>query len=297
LAAAGLVVVLALTSLFWPRAEMSATAPRLLVFDGSGVEDRVDGVFGRLRDVLGHYLDERSRGGMQLVVVRTVAEFKAELALGPAFVLAPDGLALRVSGQNYVPLVVGRRPAPRNLRPSGVVVYRRSAGDVAAPWLVHARRTVFGDSLSLTATGVLRTTGRTSHPRGCAYGPDVYDHGPALHALRLGGFDYAVVREWDAERFREAGLLPATEFGIRDLVAPVPDTVLLAARSLPARIRLDCGDGLSSVGRQAGNQTGEEREFQNALGAVNLAGFNLLLEPDFEAVRKNFEQDWLPGRD
>ncbi len=292
-AAAVLVVLLALGALLWPQARQQSHAHTLLVFDTSGDQARVTHVFGPLRE----YLANLGEGDLALVVVRTVGEFRTQLAVEPDFILAPDGLALTAAAGQYLPLVVGRRAAPRNLRPRGVLVYRRSAGDQVEPWLTHAGVTVFGDSLSLTAVGVLRAGGETDWRRECASGPDPYDHGPVLHALRLGGFDYAIVRQWDADRFFAEGLLPRRQFGVRDLIAPVPDAVLMVSRQVPRHVRLRCGEGLSALGRQQGDEAPRERELRLALAELHLVGFNLLLEPDFELVRKNFPGDWLLGLD
>jgi len=293
MAAGVLVVVLALGALFWPRNGARDPVHTLLVFDASGDRARATGLFRDMRA----YLSSLTESNLDLVVVRTTGEFRDRLANAPDFVLAPDGLALQVPVQRYLPLVVGRRPAPRNLRPRGVLVYRQSGGDIVDPWRTHASATVFGDSLSLTAVGVLRAAGDRRWPAGCTFGPDPYDHGPVLHALRLGGFDYAVVRQWDAERFFSAGLLPRAQFAVRDLVAPVPDAVLLVSREVPRHIRLRCGEGLIALGRQPGDEAPLEQKLRLALAEMHLTGFNLLLEPDFELVRKIFPGDWLPGAD
>ena len=293
MAAAVLVVLLAVGALLWPRSTEHNHPHVLLVFDASGDQSRQARVYDGLRE----FLVSLEAGALDLVVAGTVTEFKARLAELPDFVLAPDGLALQVPPTQYLPLVAGRRAAPRNLRPRGVLVSHRAAAGDSEPWRSQPESTVFGDSLSLTAVGVLRGPGRTGWDRKLSCGPDTYDHGPALHALRLGGFSHAVVRQWDADRFFAEGLLNHDHYVVRDLVAPVPDAVLLVSRQLPRHVRLRCGEGLSALGRQQEDEAPLARDLRLALGELHLSGFNLLLEPDFELVRKNFAQDWLPKAD
>lgn len=294
LAAAGLVVLLAAGSLLWPRSSGQDAAHALLVFDSSGDLGRVAAVY----EPLCAYLTEFSGAALELSVVRTVSAFEAQLGTRPDFVFAPDGLALTAPVVQYLPLVVGRRSAPRNLRPRGVLVYRVAAGEVAAPWLSHAERTVLGDSLSLVATGALRSETGAQRRRQCAAGPDPYDHGPVLHALRLGGFDFAVVRQWDAERFFNEGLLDESVFAVRNLVGPAPDAVLLVSRQVSRHQRLRCGEGLSGLGRHSSDAEAPlARDLRAGLAGLHLAGFNVLMEPDFELVRRNFGGDWLSGAD
>ena len=131
----------------------------------------------------------------------------------------------------------------------------------------------------------------------CAWGPDPYDHAPALHAARLGGFDYALVRQWDAERFFSSGLLSPVEWGIELLTIPVPDIVLFASRSVPGRIRLQAGEGLAALGRNGQEQPPVTRELQQGIAGLNLVGFNHLVEPDFDLVRRNFVGNWPPAED
>jgi len=293
LAAAALVVVLALGALLWPRGVDLKRTHTLLVYDSSGSAARTVRVFAPLRE----YMREMVDGPLELVVVRSVPAFRTRLAEQPDFIFAPDGLALQAAGEQYGPLVVGRRAAPQNLRPRSVLVFRRSAPDEPEPWRTRTGATVFGDSVSLTGVDVLRAAADTSWPPSLACGPDPYDHAPVLHALRLGTFDFAVVRQWDADRFFSEGLLDQGRFGVRSLVGPVPDVVLLASRRVPQRVRLRCGEGLSSLGRLPDSGNPRRRELDRALRDLDLAGFNLLLEPDFESVRKNYPRDWLPGGD
>lgn len=291
LVAAAIVVLLALGAAFLPHRSARSQDHTLLVFDSSGSEARLKDFLEPLRDLL-------SRGddaALQLKRVTTIGAFQAVLATEPDFVLAPDGVALGLSQESFLPLAVGRRPAPYNLRPRSVLVFRRAAGELPAPWLTRPAATALGDSLSLVGTGVLRQQGLDDVPAGCVCGPDPYDHGPVLHALRLEAFDYALVRQWDAERFFKAGLLDPAEFGVRKLVAPVPDMVLMVSRQVPQGVRLRCGERLSELGRQQGRDDPLGETLSRGLAGLHLVGFNLLLAPDLELVRQSFPGRWLPG--
>jgi hypothetical protein len=265
----------------------------LLVYDSSGDSART----ARVYEPLLAFLNETATIPLDLAVAETRNAFDENVAAGPDFILCPDGLGLQLDSGSFVPLVVGRRAAPRNLRPRGVLVYRKTAGLVADPWLNRPAATVFGDSVSLTATGMWRRTGNA--PSGgpvqmssCAWGPDPYDHAPVLHAARLGAFDYALVRQWDADRFFAEGLLSPQEWDVEIMTVPVPDIVLFAARSVTAQTRLALGDGLSNLGRDSEEATPAAGVLRQALTFLNLAGFNLLVDPDFELVRRNFAEDW-----
>lgn len=286
--AAVAVLVLALGGLVWPRSRPPADAIPLLVFDPSGRADRAERVYGPLAAVLG-----RATG-------RTVAprvllhsgELAAAAAAAPCFVLAPDGLALALDRDRFAPVVVGRGEVPRNLRPRGVLVWRRSVGDVPEPWRTRPERTVLGDTISLAAAGVLAfSAGPRGRPPRLAAGPDPYDHGPVLHAARLGAYDYALVRQWDADRFFASGLLDATVWGVRTLTPPVPDIVLMASRELPRGPRLEAGDALAAVGRQD-QPDGDSARLAAGLDRLQLAGFNLLIDPDLDLVRGLLASGW-----
>ncbi|MBK8165893.1 MAG: hypothetical protein IPK64_08005 [bacterium] len=291
------VLLLAAAASWWPR-----TAPRpggvvVVVLDPTGDERRLASTW----PALGRVLAGPDRVVPQLEVARTRTRF-AELLPGADFAICPDGVALGLDAGAWAPLAAGRRSAPRNLRPRGVLVSRRQAGHEAdlasAPWLARPASVIFGDSLGLAATGSLRPAGVPGNavPAGGAWGPDPYDHAPALHALRLGAFEHALVRQWDAERFRAQGLLPDADWTITELTVPVPDLVVLAARRLPAPERLALGERLAGIGRELTDLTPDERELASALPNVGLAGFNLLIDPDFDLVRAQFAADWPPDR-
>ncbi len=289
-AAALFVALLAGAATWWPRPAERNAGPVVVVLDPVGDERRALSVW----PALGRVLADGTGAPAEVVVTRSLAEFRGLAAARPDFLVCPDGVALGLDGARWLPLAAGRRPAPRNLRPRGVLVSRTGSDTTAAPWLADPATVIFGDSLSLCATGALRPgDGPASGvPTGVAWGPDPYDHGPALHALRMGAYSHAVVRQWDAERFLAQGLLESGGWSVRDLTVPVPDLVVLAARDLPAAERLARGDRLAGIGRETTDRTPAERDLAAALPAVGLAGFNLLVEPDFELVRRNFAADW-----
>ena len=289
--AALLVLLLAAGAIWWPRPPDRVAGPVFVVLDPVADERRASLAWPALARVLA----AESRTAPQVVVARSRAEFLELLEAGPDFLVCPDGVALAVPAQDYVPLAAGRRAAPRNLRPRGVLVSRRGAEDGEFPWVSNPRFVIFGDSLSLSATGVLRAAsggGAAPMPDGCSWGPDPYDHGPALHALRLGAYAHAVVRQWDLERFRAQGLLADADWTVREVTVPVPDLVLLAARRVPAGARVAVAERLAAIGRDLTERTPAEQDLAAALPTVGLAGFNLLVEPDFDLVRGNFAPDW-----
>ncbi len=292
-----LVLVLALGALLWPGGGPAEGRGVFLVFDSTGNGSRTAQVYEPLQNFLNEILGRP----LDLVVVRDTGAFRAELSGSVEFVLCPDGLGLGLDAASFAPVVVGRRSAPRNLRPRGVLVYRKSAGLLDQPWISRPEATVCGDSVSLTATGSWRrkdaAQGSDPGAQGtCTWGPDPYDHAPALHAARLGGFDYALVRQWDADRFFADGLLSPLEWGVEIMTVPVPDIVMFASRSVSAKALLGVTDGLTALGRGQEDQRSSVKDLRLAVGGLNLAGFNLMVDPDFELVRRNFAGNW-PGTD
>lgn len=292
-AAALFVALLAGAAAWWPHPAARGSGPVVVVLDPVSDERRVSAVW----PALGRVLADGTGLPASVVVTRSLAEFRGLVAARPDYIVCPDGVALGLDAGRWLPLVAGRRPAPRNLRPRGVLVSRVDKSGEVEPWLTAPGSVIFGDSLSLCATGVLRAvTGGGAPMPAVAWGPDPYDHAPALHALRLGAYDHAVVRQWDAERFLAQGLLDSASWSVQDVTVPVPDLVILVARDLPAAERLARGDRLAGIGRELADRTPAERELAGALPDVGLAGFNLLVEPDFELVRRNFGADWPRSR-
>ena len=292
LLAAVIVLALAAGALFWPRNHEVGDGLVLLVFDPSGQVERNERIYTPLAEVLA----EASARPVPLQVVTGVADLRRRAAAGPCFLLVPDGLALSFARAEYAPVVVGRKVAPHNLRPRGVLVWRRSAGEAETPWSSRPSRTVLGDSLSLSAMGpwAFGTAAAAVRHR-LAVGPDPYDHAPVLHAARLGAFDYALVRQWDAERFLASGLLDPDAWAVRPLTPPVPDLVLLVARTLPAGRRLAVRDQLAGIGRGDHDASEPCRRLAQGLDMLRLAGFNLLIDADFDLVRGQLRSDWLQG--
>ena len=279
----------------WPGGVRTRGRAVFLVFDSTGDRDRITRVY----EPFLHFLNELSDDPLDLEVVGTVEAFDEMLAGRVDFVFCPDGLGLSLAAGQYVPLVTGRRAAPRNLRPRGVLVYRKSAGLVSDPWTSRPDATACGDSVSLTATGPWRRGGTEAGPGPaipdrCAWGPDPYDHAPVLHAARLGGFDYVLVRQWDADRFFTEGLLSPLEWGVELMTVPVPDIVVFGSRSVAGKTLLAVGEVLSALGRSPEDPSPATREVRRAVAGLNLVGFNLLVDPDFELVRRNFDGRWPP---
>lgn len=278
-----LVIVLAVAALLWPHGDERPGQIALVVFDPTGNPARVTAVHGPLAEVLAAVADRPVR--VRLAATR--AEVQRLAAAGEIFVFGPDALALGLPADDFAPLVAARRPAPRNLRPRGVLVSRRAAAAEVAPWRTRPGRTVLGDSVSLAVTGTWRMDDDVPAPAaGVAVGPDPWDHGPVLHALRLGAYDHALVRQWDADRFFAQGLLDTEEWSVRETTPPVPDLVLLAPRSLSAGRRLALAETLARVGREEDGPATAATALARGLAHLHLTGFNLLVEPDFERVRR-----------
>lgn len=292
LSAALFVLLLAVGAVLWPAGRGKALLGLVLVFDSTGDQTRIESLY----QPLAAFLAETGGQGMDLVVARSRGEFLTRARRGADFLFCPDGLALQLDPDVYEPLVCGRRAAPRNLRPRSVLVYRRAAGLLERPWLERPLRTVVGDSLSLAAAGAVLADGGPGG-LGCSWGPDPYDHSPVLHALRLGGFDYACVRQWDAERFFGQGLLADAEWGIKNLTDPVPDGVLMASRKIPRPVMVKIGESLTGMSRSGVAPSPAGEILGRGLPGLQLVGFNFLLEPDFQRVRGIFKGYWQAGSD
>ncbi len=279
--AALLVLVLAVGTLIVPRSDTRRPGGRLLAFVGG----EPGGARREMVQDLGAYLAEQAGYPLEVVPVRDRERFLALAAGGVDFALCPDGLALGLEDSSYASLAVGRRKMPSNLWPRGVMVHRRDAAPLDKPWVEAPARTVFGDSLSLAALGGVEAS---ADLRACAFGPDPYDHGPVLHALRLGAFDYALVRQWDAEAFFTAGLLDAELYELEMVTDPVPDMVLMAHRKASVVQRMAWAEALGLLGTGERPVTEAGRELAQSLSGLGLAGFDILLELDFDRLRGRF---------
>jgi hypothetical protein len=280
------IILLAFGALFWPRGESVPHRDVLLILDPAADSQRIQELYQPLLSLLA-----RADGqGLHLEVSNNLVDFQNRADRGARYVLCPDRIALGFGDLRYVPLVIGRRAAPRNLRPQGALVYRKSPGVGLEHWQNNYGRVIAGDSLSLLISenlvvgwGVLG-----------AVGPDPYNHGPALHALRLADFDYALVRQWDAQRFFESGLLLHEEWGIDLLGDPWPGLILMADAELATSRRVKTAEALAAIGRDPENVKDSESTVINGLKLINLVGFNHLLEPDFDLVRKRAKENWPP---
>jgi hypothetical protein len=285
------VLLLALGSILWPAARQRTQEGTFLVLDPVGDVRRVQEVYRPLAEIL----EAESGFPLDLEVVGNLRAFRIAAAAGVDFVFCPDGAALALPPDQYAPLVTGRRAAPQNLRPRSVLVYRLAAGLRDSPWLTSPARTVLGDSLSLCGAGPA-LAGTVPARLECAFGPDPYNHDPALHAARLGSFDYAVVRQWDADRFFASGLMPTTEWGLKPLGDPVPDVLLLASKELGPTQRLNLGQALTEVERSEKAAGNEAELLLRGLSRWHLVGFHVLLEPDWTRVRGQYEGTWARGK-
>ncbi len=289
------VIILALTALVLPRTIKRNNEQIFLVFDPHS-QARLVQVYQPLTT----WLEDVSGESLRLQIVSERADFQLQATADVRFVFCPDGAALGLASLQFSTLAFGRRPPPHNLRPRSVLVYRKAAGLITEPWFSVPERTVFGDSISLVGFGAVCRQAQDQEGSFAApqqspdwtFGPDPYDHSPVLHAARLGCFDYAVVRQWTADIFFTYGLLPTQDWGVEDLSVPVPDLVLLVARSLSTTDRMQLGESLLALGRRDEDLSEHGRAALAGLEQLGLAGFNILLEPDFELVRRRFDRCW-----
>ncbi len=296
--AAAIIVILALAALLVPRSRQRGTEAVFLVVDPLS-QVRGESCYGPLTQ----WLNEVGQQPLRLQCVSALTDANRPLWDEIDLVLCPDGVALALPADQYVALALGRRQAPNNLRPRSVLVYRREAGSQSEPWITAPQRTILGDSLSLAGCGVVCRKGTlvtsggetASWRQQLTFGPDPYDHAPALHALRLDCFDYAVVRELAVDRFEAAGLLDPEVWGVEELTAPLPDIVVMVARDCPAATRMRLGEALVGLGRHPGDALPLEQAVRQGLAGLGLDGFNLLLEPDFSQIRRRFDRCWPRG--
>ncbi|MDD5720443.1 MAG: hypothetical protein PHQ53_12210 [Candidatus Krumholzibacteria bacterium] len=229
--------------------------------------------------------------------VQTVTDKTAFAAAAPAALLtfSPDAVALNLPLSQWQALAAGRRRVPWHQRPAAVLVSRRDAADsVLAPWRTQPARTVFGDSLSLVCLAPLcaeDTSGAL--PAGVGWGSDPYDHSAVLAAVIHGAYDHAVVRQWDAEAAQLFGTLDPARWQIRRLSDALPDLVVMVARRAPAALRLELQEALTMLGRADAEQDPNNRLVRAHLGQFGLDGFNLLLGPDCDRLRRLYGRCWL----
>jgi hypothetical protein len=283
-----LLLMLALAAVLIPEAPLLSEDGTLLVLLPEPDPRRQDALAE-----LAVYLGRQAHLDLRLQIVTERSAFVAALP-GALAVLCPDAVGLGLPMAQWQAVAAGRRRAPWNLRPVSVLVSRRGAATSDAPWRTHPMRTVFGDSLSLACLVPLCTEGGLQQPPGVSWGSDPYDHRAVLEACRHGAFDHAVVRQWDAEAALAAGGLDPAVWSLRRLSDPVPDVVVLVARQLPGAVRLDLQEALTMLGRDLADEVCENRLVRAQLGHFGLDGFNLLLGPDFERLRRLHGRCW-PG--
>jgi len=290
LLAAAAVLILAILSVVWPDASGTNAEGTLLVLDPLG-DLRGEGVYAPLARVCGEAADR----DLSVAVARTVESFLA-VADDAVLVVCPDGVALRLPPRRFDPLVTGRKRAPQNLRPSTVLLYRKAAGRRERPWRDVPGRTVLGDTLSLACRAPLCDGDAPAPvPAGVASGVDPYDHAAVVEAARLGGFDYLVVRQWAAESCFAAGLLDTATWAMERLTDPLPGLLVLANTGwLNPTDRLALREVLIGLGRGGDPATVHDQICLAGLATLGLDGFHLLLEPDFERLRRRYGPCWPP---
>jgi hypothetical protein len=286
LAVAAALILLALAAVIWPAENARRAQGRLLVLMPHH-DVRREEALQRLAAALAR----STRLDVTLEVALDLDGFHDRLDRA-VLVLAPDAVTLSLPPESWQPMVTGRRRTPWNLRPTSVLVSRIDGPSAAEPWLSAPTRTVFGDSLSLVCRAAWCRREANATPAGVAWGDDPYDHRPVLEALRHGAFDHAVVRQWDLEAAIDEGWLTRSEWRITELGAPVPDVVVLASRRLPAGVRMEVQRALTVIGRELDGPSATQRELVLGLGLLRLDGFNLLIGPDFERFRRQYDTCW-----
>jgi hypothetical protein len=238
---------------------------------------------------LSSYLGRKTRLDIHLQVASDRTAFDTMLPRA-ILTLSPDAVALGLAPDEWLAMAHGRRQAPWNHRPVSVLVTRGDPAVNDQPWLDEPERTVFGDSLSLVCLVPLCREARLEPlPEGVGWGADPYDHRAVLVAAAHGAYDHAVVRQWDALAALSAGWLDPARWRLHKLSGPVPDIVLCASRTLPGAVRLDLQEALAMLGRSDADLTPDDRLVQVQLGQLGLDGFNLLLGPDVDRLRRQYD--------
>jgi hypothetical protein len=285
-------LLLAAGALFWPQEPARRGDGYLLVLDPAADAHRRE-----VYTLLASYLGQQARLDLQLLVVGDRDGFESGLAEA-LVILTADGPGLALPTAAWQPLAAGRRRVPWNLRPAAVQLSRVRAAGADAPWHAVPGRTAFGDSLSLVCLAPLCAGQQISPlPAGVAWGRDPFDHGDVLAAAAFGAFDHVVVRQWDAQAALADGRLDPAEWQLKTLSEPLPDVLLLASRRLPRAVRIDLQQSLTVLGREPDGVTAEHRRLATGLALVGLDGFNLLLGPDLDRLRRQLGPCWPRSND
>jgi len=248
-------------------------------------------------DQLATYVGKAVGLNLQLRVARDAESFAAEIDEA-MLIMCPDGMAMNLPTEAWQPLAAGRRRAPWNLRPRSVLVSRSAADTTTTPWRLNPQRTVFGDSLSLVCLGPVLLDGHEERPDGVAWGGDPYDHRSVLSALAHGAYDYAVVRQFDAEAALEAGVLDRHNWRVRRVGTPVPDVLVMVSRRLTSATCRDLQLTLSVLGRELDGPADRSAGVVAGLGLMGLDGFNFMpmLGNDVDRARRRYGAGWPPTR-
>ncbi len=240
------------------------------------------------------FLEQQANVELRLAVAPDRETFSASLP-GALVALCPDGVAIGLQSTSWQALATGRRRVPWNLRPVAVLVSRLGTPGGETPWSTAPGRTAFGDSLSLVCLAPLcEGDAAASRPAGVTWGRDPYDHRALVAAAAYGAFDHVVARQWDVAAVQATGVLDPNQWRVRRLSDPMPDVVVLGSRRLTSTARLDLQQALAVLGRESGEQTPQQASVRAHLGQLGLDGFNLLLTPDFDRIRRRFCACW-PG--
>jgi hypothetical protein len=247
---------------------------------------------GEALEALAAYLGRQARLDLRVQIAGDRQAF-AEALPTALVTLCPDGLGLDLPTGAWQALATGRRRVPWNQRPASVLVGRRSLPPQTAPWRTAPARTVFGDSLSLVCLAPLCEDGRREPlPATVGWGRDPYDHRAVLAAAVHGAYDHAVVREWDAAAALAEGWLDPAHWRVERLSDPLPDVVVFASRRLTGAVRLDLQEALALLGRDDAVLAPADHLVEVQLGHLGLDGFNLLLGPEVERLRRQYDRCW-----
>ena len=79
------------------------------------------------------------------------------------------------------------------------------------------------------------------------------------------------------------------------MTEPLPDVVVLADRTWSAADRIVLTEALVNVGRYEDGELPERKAVRDGLARIGLAGFNILLEPELQAIGRRYLPGWPPA--